>query len=262
MEEIKVIFQRLKVEFLELIPNILISLVVLGIGYGIARLVKYLVVRFFRYLGKVALRKFTNVNFTQAGTFLSVASFWLIIFSSILLVTDILGLTVITRWFQSVIHYIPNIIASILIIFASIMLGNLFSNFMSSVSERRGLQYNATLVRIIRFILIFLAVIISMDQIGIEISLLIDIIDIVLASLLFSAALAFGLGARTSISNILASYYVRKSYKEGDAVQIGKTSGTIVKITSTNVVLENDIGRLTIPSKIFNETESYLILKD
>ncbi|PQJ81320.1 mechanosensitive ion channel family protein [Polaribacter glomeratus] len=259
MEEINSMFQRLKSELLELIPNMLVSLIVLAIGYIIARLVKSLVAYFFRYLGKLVSRKFSNQNFTQAGSFLGTAFFWLIIFSSILLITDILGLTILTNWFQSIIQYIPNILAAILIVFVSIMLGNLVSDLIASFSKRKGFQYSITLVRFIRFLLLSVAIIIALDQIGIEISLLIDIIDIAFAALLFGAALAFGLGARTSISNILACYYVRKRYKEGDEVQIGKTRGKIIKIDTTTVILENEIGELTIPAKEFNETKSYLI---
>lgn len=262
MQDIKEIFQHLKNELVLLIPNILISLLVLGIGYLIARLVKFLVIKLFRYLGQLTKRRFSNLNFNQAGVFLGTAFFWLIIFSSILLITDILGLTVLTKWFQSIIHYLPNIFAAILIVFASVMLGNLVSDLLLSVSKRTGLQYSSTLVRVIRFLLIAMAIIIALDQVGIEISLLINIIDIVLAAVLFGAALAFALGARTSISNILACYYIRKNYRVGDEIQIGKTKGTIVKIDTTNVVLQNEIGRVIIPAKEFNENKSYLIIKD
>lgn len=261
MKNIEDIIQNLKNQFLELVPNILISLLVLGIGYLIARLIKYLVIRLFRYLGKLARRKFSNLNFKQAGSFLGTAFFWLILFSSVLLITDILGLTVLTNWFQGIVHYIPNIFAAILIVFGAIVLGNLSSDLLLSLGKRTGIKYSATLVRLIRFVLLVVAIIIALDQIGIEISLLIDIIDIVLATLLFGASLAFGLGARTSISNILACYYVRKRYKEGDEIQIGKTRGIIIKIEATNVVMDNEIGQVTIPAKIFNETKSYLITR-
>ena len=47
-EEINQILESLKRGFLELIPNILISLVVLGIGYIVARLLKSLVIGLFK----------------------------------------------------------------------------------------------------------------------------------------------------------------------------------------------------------------------
>lgn len=261
IQDLNNIFQQLKTEFFELIPNILISLLVLGLGYLLARLVKYLVIRFINYIGKILSRKFNTLSLAQAATFIGVAFFWLIIFSTVLLITDILGITVLTTWFESILQYIPNVLAAILIIFAAIILGNLVAGIISRFGVRIGLSYGNTLGRIAQFLLIFTAIIIAIDQIGIEITFLINIVDIVLAGLLFGAALAFGLGARTSISNILGAFYVRKMYKVGDRVKIGSVEGIITKIDVANVLLENDTGQVMIPAKEFNEATSFLIHK-
>ncbi|MGB5227068.1 MAG: mechanosensitive ion channel domain-containing protein [Eudoraea sp.] len=260
-QEINTILRNLKDDFIALVPNILISILVLGIGYLIARLAKHLVIQLIEYIGRIVTRRFKTINFKQAASFIGIAFFWLIIFSSILLITDILGLTVLTNWFESIIHYVPNVLAAILIIFAAIIIGNLVSDMIISLSKRFGLEYSSTLAKIAQFLLLFMAVIIAMDQIGIEISFLINIIDIILASVLFGATLAFGLGARTSISNILAAFYVRKYYKEGDEIQIGDIRGRIIKIDSTSIVLDYEKGQVTIPAKQFNENISFLITK-
>jgi len=262
LEEMNTILGNLKNQFLELIPNILISLLILGIGYLVARLTKYLVIRLINYIGRILRRRFKTVNLDQAGSFIGMAFFWLILFSTVLLITDILGLTVLTNWFERIIQHVPNLIAALFIIFAAIIIGNLVSDLIISVSERLGLAYSATLGRIARFLLLYVAIIIAMDQIGLEISFLTDITEIFLAFLLFGAALAFGLGAKTSTSNILGSFYVRKSYKEGDEIQIGEIKGKIIKIDATRVILEAENVQVTIPAKEFNETKSFLITKD
>jgi hypothetical protein len=262
MEDLDHILNQLRVDFVARIPNLLISIAVLIIGIMIAYFVKFLIKRFFSFLGRMVKKRFSYLNFKQAGLFIGTALFWLIIFSCLLIITDLLGLSILAQWFQSIIQYIPNILAAILIVFAAMMLGNLVSNLLVSVSDRTGLKYDSALVKIVRFVFLAMAIIIAMDQIGIEIALLKDIIIIVLAALLFGAALAFGLGAQHSISNILACFYVRKMYKRGDEIQIGESRGKILKIDSTNVVLQNDIGRIIIPAKDFSNKKSTLIIKD
>lgn len=262
MNDITELIQHFGDRLSELLPAILLSLVVLTVGYALARLIKYLISVLFIYLGKLTGKRAGRFDFKKAGAFLGTAFFWLILFSTVLLITDYLGLSLLTGWFQSIIQYVPNIFAAILIVFAAIMLGNLVDELMTSFAKRTGFQYSQTLVKIVRFILIILAVVIGLDQVGIEISLIKDIIDIILAALLFGAALAFGLGSRTSISNILASFYVRKMYSEGDLIQIGEISGRIIKIGANSVILENDKGQVNIPAKEFNETTSYLITTD
>lgn len=262
IQELNNILLGLKNGILELLPNIIISLVVIGIGYLVARLVKFLVIRLISYINRLVNRRSRPVDFKQAGAFIGMAFFWLIMFASVLLITDILGLTILNKWFENILQHIPNLLAAILIVFAAIIIGNFIYQGIVSLSERIGLAYGTTLGRIAQLVILFMAIIIAMDQIGIEITFLINIIDIVLAAVLFGAALAFGLGARTSISNILAVFYVRKTFKEGDEVQIGKIRGKIIKIDVTNVILANEKGQVIIPAKEFNETKSFLITKD
>jgi hypothetical protein len=261
LNDLNTILHSLKEGLLELIPNILISLVVFGIGYLLARLVKYLMTRLIRYLGTAISRRIRGVNLEEAATFIGIAFFWLILFSTVLLITDILGLRVLTTWFESILQYTPNLLAAILIIFAAVILGNFIATLVSNLGNKFGLEYGPTLGRIAQSIILFTAIVIAIDQIGIEVTFLINIIDIVLAALLFGAALAFGLGARDSVSNILASYYVRKMYKAGDYIQVGSVKGTIIKIDSTHVLLENESGQMSVPSKSFNRRNSFLISK-
>ncbi len=255
------LFQNLLNRFVDLLPNILLSLLVLGLGYLLARFFKYLIKKLILNIGRVISKNYKAVDLSRAAGFMGIAFFWLIIFSSVLLITDILGLTLLTNWFEDILKNIPNVLAAILIIFAGIIIGNFISGAIVSLSSRVGLSHGSTLGRIAQSLILFMAIVIALDQVGIEVNFLINIIDIILAATLFGAALAFGLGAKTSVSNILASFYVRKNYNIGDEIQIGDVRGIIIKIDARSVVLENETGQVSIPAKEFNETKSYLINK-
>ncbi|MGB5529022.1 MAG: mechanosensitive ion channel domain-containing protein, partial [Ignavibacteriaceae bacterium] len=97
--------------------------------------------------------------------------------------------------------------------------------------------------------------------IGIDIAIVTIIISIIIGALLFSAALSFGLGAKTSVSNIIASYYVHSTYQEGNIIKINNIEGKIIQISSTAVILDTPEGQVSIPAKEFNEQTSILIKK-
>jgi len=256
-------FTNFKEQLLELIPNLLLSLLVLVVGYLLARLVKFLIIRLINYSSKLINRWFKNhlayINLEQSANFIGSLFFWLIFLSVFILISDILGLTLVAEWMESVLQYSPNILAAVLIILIAIFAGKILAEIIASLSKRVGLTYGKTLGRIASFIILITAIIIAVDQIGIEISFLINLIDIVVAALLFGAALAFGLGARTVVSNILATFYVRKLYKIGDHIRIGEIEGRIARIESTAVLLDVEAGQVSIPAKEFNETKSILI---
>ncbi len=261
MEEFNQIGLGLKNGFFNLLPKLILAFVVLGLGYLLARVVRHLAMRLLAYTNQFIKRRFKDVDLTQSTTLIGTTFFWLILLSTFLLVADILGLSVIKTWMDSILKYTPNLIAAIFIILTAIILGKFTLAFFRSAGNQLGLQYAATLGRIAQSFILITATIIAIDQIGVEVTFLINIIGIALAALLFGAALAFGVGARTSVSNILATFYVRRMYKEGDQIKIGEIKGVVTRIDATMVVLDNEVGQFFIPAKAFSETKSFLIKK-
>jgi small-conductance mechanosensitive channel len=248
---------------IELVPKLVLGLIVLLIGYLLARVVQSLVGRFMGYLDRVINKNLQNklvqVNLGSSRTFIARAFFWIIIFFFVTLFTEIIGLPVITSWLAGLGVYVPNILAGIVVLFFGIVFSRLVSDLVKSGALKTGISNSEVIGRITRYIILVISIIIAIDQIGVEISFLTSLMYIVLATLLLGAALAFGLGAKTSVSNILASYYVHRTYSEGNLIRIGAHEGRIIKITSTSVFLETESGQVVIPSKEFNEQSSVLI---
>jgi hypothetical protein len=94
---------------------------------------------------------------------------------------------------------------------------------------------------------------------GIDISFLLVLTGILLGTLLFSVALAFGLGARTMVSNIISCHYIRSIYRIGNVVEIDGIKGNIIEITGAFVVIETENGQVTVPAKSFSQTTSTLV---
>lgn len=261
MEKITKIIMSLKEDFWDLFPNIILALIVVGIGFLLARFVKYIIIRLVKHLGNLAGQKYENVNMNQSAKFIGLIFFWIIFLLSCILAADILGLSIVAKWMESILKYSPNVLAAILIISAAVIFGKFTAGAISSVGERMGLDHSNTLGKIAQYLILLTAIIIAIDQIGFEVDFLINILNIILGAFLFATALAFGLGARTSVSNILAAFYVRKRYKVGDIIKIGEIEGRIIKIDVTLVIVDTETGQLSIPAKEFNENTSCLIKK-
>jgi small-conductance mechanosensitive channel len=255
-----------KNDVLAFIPKLLLALLVLVIGYLLGRLIRFLIIRLVKYFNKMVSKWFTIslslINLERTARFVGGLVFWVIILSALILVSDILGLTLVTDWMESILQYSPNLFASIFIVLIAMFIGRILAETITSVSKRMGLNYGKTLGKIARYLILITAIIIAIDQVGIEVSFLINLIDIVLAALLFGAALAFGLGAKTVVSNILATFYIRKMYRVGDSIKIGNIQGKIIRIDTTAVLIDAEMGQVMVPAKQFNESKSYLLTED
>jgi hypothetical protein len=82
------------------------------------------------------------------------------------------------------------------------------------------------------------------------------------ATLMGGAALAFGLGSRVVVENILASHYAKKLYQVGHVVRVGNTEGRIVRITPTAVVVQSKDGETAVPARAFLETVSTRLARE
>ncbi len=252
-------------KFLDLIPNLILAAIMFIIGLVIAWITQKLVRKFILYLDRnINARlesKSFGVDLKSTAILFSKTFYWVIIIITIAIVTNVLGLPVLTTWFDGLISYLPNVLAGVLIVFIGMIFGKLVGDLITSGSSRSGIANAGQLGNFVRYLVVIISVLIAIDQIGIDILFIIIILSIFLGALLFGAALAFGLGARNSVSNILSSYYLRKTYKEGDTIQAGEIEGVIIKINPTSVIVETKSGQIMIPAKDFNEKKTVLIKK-
>jgi RNase P/RNase MRP subunit p29 len=92
------------------------------------------------------------------------------------------------------------------------------------------------------------AVLMGLQQIGIDVSLITTTVLIVLSALVAGTALAFGLGAQSFVAQILAMHYVQKSFRIGERLRIEGIEGRIIRFTATAVILDTEAGEASVPA--------------
>jgi hypothetical protein len=103
------------------------------------------------------------------------------------------------------------------------------------------------------------AVVIGLDQIGIDVTFLITLLGIVVGGVLLGVVFAFGFGARAFVGNLIAAQQVHQVLEPGIVVQIGDEQGQVLEITTTSVVLITAKGRLIVPAKTFQEQMTLIV---
>ena len=267
IEDLGNLLVQFKENLISFIPKLVFALLIVLIGVLVARLLQAIINRFINRIdGFIANRKFKsrlkNIRLDKSARLVGKIVYWIILIFFITASTEILGLPIITTWLSGLVRYLPNILIAVIIVFLGIIGGRLLGDIINSASTSAGIQYANILSKIAQYTIILLTVLIAVDQVGVDISILTSIIDIVLAALLFGAALAFGLGARTAVSNILASYYLQNYYREGQTIKIGEVEGKIIQISPTSVTLETGQGQVSVPAKHFSENISTLIKRE
>ena len=182
--------------------------------------------------------------------------FWTVMIFSISATANMLNWRLFSTWMNSIVTYLPNLITGLLIILGGILLGNGAKSVVTSAAQTAGIEQGPFLARVVQIVMLFTTLIIGVEQIGINVHFLTNVLVVTVGVFLAGAALAFGLGARTLVANIIGGQYVRKHCRVGEQMQLGDVVGNLVEVTQTCIILDTVSGRTVIPAKHFQEQVS------
>jgi small-conductance mechanosensitive channel len=185
--------------------------------------------------------------------------FWAIFLLFVGAATQLLGVPILGPGLAAIGAYLPRVAAMVVIVMLGLLLAELARTAVARAAASARILAAPLLGRLVQLVILLVTAVVSFEQLGIQTTFIVVIVGIALAALLVGAAIAFGLGARTAVSNILASYYLVRTYRSGQRVRIGAVEGRIVEITPTAVVLRTADGEALVPAKEFGEQVSLLI---
>lgn len=259
-------FQDVARSFADFLPALLVAAALVLAGWLLGRILAWLARRLVRGLvGRLARQPSLKAALETSGAATQIPAviagfvFWLIFVFFVAAAMETLGLPVVTASLSRVAYYLPNVLAALIIVFAGLILSKVIGSTVTRAVVSSGMAFGSTIGSTVRVTVILMAVVIAVEQVGIKANLLIVILAVVVGSTLAGAGLAFGLGARTAVSNIIAAHYVAQAYKVGQTVRVAGVEGKIIETAPTAVFLAAPQGRVMVPAKQFSEEASILL---
>ena len=214
--------------FLGYIPQLIGALIILLVGYIIAKALQAIVGRvlegigFDRWMERGGIKQFFDRADTEhtPHSILGRLVFWFVFIIAITMAADALGIPQVSAVLGQLIAYIPSIIAAILIL----ILAALLANFLSSIV--RGATGSDILASVARYAIIVYAVFAAVTQLGIAVELTAPTFLIVLGAVALAAAIAFGLGSREVAQDIIEKAYNRRDEVQDGTARSGQEEGT------------------------------------
>ncbi len=238
------------------LPRLLLALLIMVAGWLAAKLVRAISIRLLLGLDSLWQRLIARKGLERLqpryppARIVGEVLFWIVVLLFMAGAAAILGLEIFVAWLSTVATYIPILLTGLLIILAGIIISAMMRDLVATTAERTGIGKSELLGRIVQVTILVTATAIGVKQIGIDITFLSVIIGIGLATTLGGIALAFGLGARDYMSNVIAGHQIRRLYQTGDRLRLRDYEGTIIELTPTRVVLSTERGRVIIPAAL------------
>jgi hypothetical protein len=227
----------------------------------LGRLARRLVARSANWLGSLQPGALSVPQFDRVEKAVGSAVYWLVVVFAVMAATETLGLPVVTAWLSGVATFLPRVAVAIVIIALGTVAARVTRHVVTSTASGANVSSSERLGRVTELALLLGTALVAIEQLGIEISFLKATLLILFGGLLLGASLAFGIGGRDLVANILSAHYVHRLYQVGQVVRIDGVEGRIVKIAETSVILECAEGDVSIPARVFADTRSTLVVR-
>jgi len=204
-------FRNLGLQLVEFLPRLLAAVVLLGLGWLLAKGLRRLTIRVLRLarVDEAAERAGFDDFLVQGGvryttvTLIASAVYWLLTLGVTLAVLSSLGLHTATDLFARLVQYIPNVIATIIVL----IFGTLLAQFIQTASytylSNLGVSSARAISNVARMAVIVFVISLSLEQLSIGGQVLVSAFQIAFGAFCFALALAFGLGGREAAARVL-----------------------------------------------------------
>jgi hypothetical protein len=204
----------------EYIPAVLGALVILIIGWIVAKIIQKLarkfldLIRFEKFAEKAGISEaLSKGNIKNNATqLLSALVYWFIMILVLAMVVNALGLTVASQLLDGLLGYIPNVIAAVFVLVLGLFLANLVSSIVRTAASNAKLPKPEILAGLSQWAIVIFAVTASLRQLGIAPFLVSTTFYILFGGICLALSLAFGLGGKDVAAKLLEDFrskYIR-----------------------------------------------------
>ena len=221
MTELDVLLEPLRVflrQVAVLLPRLGIALIVLLIGWFLAKAARFAIVKGLRAINfhvvtqRAGLDGFLHAGGIRADTtqILGLLVYWLVILGALVVGFNSLGLDYVTDLLGRVILFVPKVMVGLLVIAFGAYFARFIANAITAYCRNIHMQDAELLGRLAQYAILTFVILIALDQVNIGGDIVRQSFLIILAGVVLALALAFGLGGKEWAAELLERWWPRK----------------------------------------------------
>ena len=261
-------FSKLIEQSSTFISNFISAILILSIGWAIAKVASFIFRSFLSRVGVDKLgEKLQNLEMLRKyqldfklSKVLSVILYILIMLFLSVSAADTLGVPAISNMFMMLVDFIPKLGVAIMMTLLGLFISDLARKFVETLCKSFRIASGKLISMGVFFFLSFISVILALGQVGINTKLLESSFNILVAGLVLAFSIGYGIASKEILLNILSSIYSRKKFREGDVVEVLGVKGTIVRMDNTTLVLSSGENQVSFPLRVL-QTEKVTLFQ-
>ena len=204
-------FKNLWLGVIGFVPNLVIAIVIVLLGWGIGVLLGRVVsqvikaIKIDEALRRAGVEDFLNKGGLNlnAGNFLGALVRWFVILVFLVAAFDILHLSQVTLFLKDILNYLPQVIVAVLILIAAGYVADAMKKVVLSSAMTADLTSAGFLATVTKWVIWVFAVLVALSQLGIASGFIQTIFTGLVVALSLGLGLSFGLGGQEAASRVV-----------------------------------------------------------
>ena len=242
--------------FMSIAGNIVGALFLLLVGWLVARLVGWLMHRILKAIKFDELIDRLNLtNTLQSANIKSTPSkltskfiYWIIFLLFFIMATNILGLTIISEKLNELINFIPTLLTGILLFVFGYYVASFLRDIIVAATSSMGFSGGRMIASFVFYFMMVIVSITALDQLGVDTTIISNNIVMILGAILATASISYGFASRDILANMLAGFFSRKIFREGQHIRLDDVEGKIIAVDNISVTVQTQTDKVVIPT--------------
>lgn len=244
------------------LPNIIGAIFMIILGWIIAKIVSFIIRKSLTVIGFNKLAEKVNMDEvlkkanikTSPARIVAKFVYWVIMLLFLVTASDTLGWAVVSASIGDLISYLPRLLSAIVVFVLGFYIATFVKKGLKGVLESLAIASGNIISGFAFYVILVIITLTALDQAGIDITILTSNVTIIIAGIVIAFAVSFGVGSKDILSNILSSFYSRRTFEAGQNISLEGVSGVIEKIDNTSCIIKTTNGLTVIPvRRLLNE---------
>jgi small-conductance mechanosensitive channel len=165
--------------------------------------------------------------------------FWTVLGVFLLTAADSLGLPAVSQSIAQVIGSLPTLAVVVLILLIGFSMAGAAQRTIEGVAERSRMISARALGQLAYYLVGALFTVIALSGLGVDFTIVITVIGVLLAAIGTGLAVTVALGARRVAQNTIGGVYARRDLRVGDRIKVGELEGDVAAVGQVFLTLRD-----------------------
>tara|TARA_R110000868_G_scaffold140345_2_gene355886 strand:- start:80 stop:907 length:828 start_codon:yes stop_codon:yes gene_type:complete len=245
------------------IPNILGAIVVLILGWLITKIVIFVLKKILNFSKIDRLTEIINdrnifgkadIKFNTSAVILGFVK-WIMFLVFLIIASDIMNWKIVSVEIGNLLRYLPKLFSAIALFMVGLYIANFVKKAIKGVFDSFDLTGAKAISSLVFYVIAIIITITALNQAGIDTEIITNNLTIILGAFLAAVSIAFGLGSKDVVGDLLRAFYTRKNFEVGQNIHFKNIKGTIESIDNITMSIKTAKGKVILPIKDIVENE-------